>query len=230
MNEFTTKQFSGPLDLLLSLLAEKKLDISEVALAEVTEQFLQYIDTLEQKDPAELADFLVIATKLLVLKSRMLLPAFQLEEDGDEHLEDQLRLYEMFVEASAWIQERFLDEQQLGAFRIEPPKRAEGFVPPKNLSTASMHERMRRLIKRLKPPKPLPKTTIDRTVSMKRKIDHIRTLLDRESTISFHDVLENRRNRTEVIVGFIALLELVKQRSVLLKQDATFGDIVIERC
>ncbi len=106
--EFILEQFTGPLDLLLSLIDGQKLNISELSLSNVTEQFLNHLDKIENKKPEELADFLVIATRLLFIKSNRLLPQFTLEEDEGPSLEDQLRVYRAFVEASKKLNKRWI--------------------------------------------------------------------------------------------------------------------------
>lgn len=226
MTHIKVGEFEGPYDLLLSLISENKLHISELALSEVTEQYLAYLDSLEEYNPADLADFLVVATKLLFLKSKHLLPQFATEEDDGPSLEEQLKLYKAFVEASKKINTLWL-AQRHGSFRVEPPRKADGFVAPTNLDTDAMHQSMVQLVKRLAPPKALPQTYIDKAVSMKQKIDHVRSLLKKKKTLLFSEVIESSQNKTEVIVGFLALLELVKQRTIGLSQEEAFGDIVI---
>ncbi|MFA4830569.1 MAG: segregation/condensation protein A [Patescibacteria group bacterium] len=223
------KQFEGPYDLLLSLIGEKKLDISEIAISEVTEQYLYYLDSLEKKNPEDLADFLVVAAKLLLLKSSRLLPQFAPEEEETESLEEQLKLYRAFVEASKKVNKLWLNSR-CGVFRIELPRKVEIFVLPINLSLDSLRESMVQLLNRLKPPKALPYTQIDKAISLKEKVDYIRRLLKNKKSFLFGEVLKNSQNRTEVIVGFLALLELVKLKVVGLRQDEVFGDIIILNC
>ncbi len=225
--DFKFGQFNGPLDLLLNLIEEQKMDINEVALFQVTEQYLYYLDSLEIKNPEELADFLVVATKLLFLKSRKLLPDFIQEEEGPS-LEEQLRLYKMFVESAKKLNKCWLNKRR-SVFRVEPPRRSTEFIPPKNLGLENLHESMVKLLRRIKPLKPLPHTEIDKAVSMKEKIDEIRNLLKSNGSISFFQSLHNSKNKTEVIIGFLALLELVKQKSVALRQCGAFNDILIEQ-
>ena len=219
-------QFEGPYDLLLTLIQDQELDITEIAISEVTEQFLNHLDSLDQEKPEELADFLVVATKLLLHKSRILLPQFGPQEDEGPSLEDQLKLYKQFVDASKSINEMWLSDTK-GAYRIEPPRKAEGFMPGTVVTLERLHESMLQLVHRLAPPKAIPQAHIDKTVSMKEKIDTIRTLLKKSKNISFHEVLESSQNRTEVIVGFIALLELFKDKTIAITQDENFGDIMI---
>jgi len=226
--EFKLNQFNGPLDLLLALLGENKLDITELALSEITEQYLAHLDTIDESKTAELADFLVIAAKLLLLKSKSLLPQFMPEEEEGQSLEDQLRLYKLFVEASKQLNARWVSGQR-SAFRIEPPRKIEAFVPPESLTRDKLHGSMLRVVERLAPPKPLPKTHIDKTVSVKEKINHIRGILKKRTKTTFHEILADAGNKTELIVGFLALLELVKLKHVSLSQDQTFSNIVIDR-
>jgi segregation and condensation protein A len=225
-NDFKLEQFEGPLDLLLGLIDEQRLNISEVSISEVTEQYLNHLEGVENKKPEHLADFLVIATKLLFLKSRRLLPQFGVEEDEGPALEDQLRLYRAFVEASNKLNKRWLDGKR-SIFRREPARMLEKFVPPENLEFENLKESIEKLLYRLTPAKPLPRTHIDKTVSIKEKIDHIRQMLKRNKEVSFSNLLKGSENKTEVIVGFLALLELVKQKTVSLKQKNNFSDINI---
>lgn len=223
------KEFSGPLDVLLSLISEKKLEIGEVAISEVTEQYLQYIDQLEDDvNPVLLSDFLIIATKLLLMKSRNLLPQFgDKEEEEGQDLESQLKLYKAFVDVSKQLQLQW--GGLVGFFRYEPPKKAEGFVPPQNVTTDVIHDKMIRLVDKLAPPKALPKTNINAIVSLKQKINNLRKLLKRKKKFSFGELVEDKASKTDVIVSFLALLELAKQQHVAVSQSQRFGEIVIKR-
>ncbi|MBU0596998.1 segregation/condensation protein A [Patescibacteria group bacterium] len=226
--EFKLKQFEGPFDLLLSLINEQKLSIGEISIAEVTEQYLNYLDKVIERDTEELADFLVVATKLLLLKSRLLLPQLSMDEDEGASLEDQLKLYQAFVVASKKMNELWLDKQK-GAFRIEPPRHTDTFSPPENLTLELVRDSMVQLINRLEPPKALPSTHIDKTVSMKEKVDAIRKMLQNRKSFSFSDLIADNKNRTEIIIGFLALLELVKGQVVGLRQNGSFDDILVDK-
>lgn len=226
--EIALKQFTGPLDALLQLVEERKMPITELSISAVTEQYLQYLDTLEETDPNELADFLVVAAKLLLLKSKALLPQFAPEEDEGPNLIDQLRLYKMFVAASRQLEARWLTSLR-GYGRVEPIRVVVDPTPPANVTIDSLRLSMAKLVQRLKPPKPLPRTTIDRAVSLKEKIAHLRQLLTQHGSVNFFTTMVDRTSRTDVIVGFLALLELVKQQAASVDQDELFGDIVIKR-
>lgn len=225
--KFTLSQFDGPLDLLLQLIDQKELTVSEVAIGEVTEQFLDYLEQMDETKAEELADFLVIATRLLVMKSRALLPQFAPEEEDGPGLAEQLKLYKAFVDASNVLHEEWISDR-VARFRKEPTRVTEEFVPPENVSTDAMHAAMVQLIRRLAPPKPLPKVTLHSTVSVKQRISQIRQSLKKSRSILFSDLLADQaKNKSEVIVGFLALLELVKQQHARLEQDELFGDITV---
>ncbi len=224
----TLTQFTGPFDLLLSLVEGQELKITEIALSEVTEQYLRYLDTLEETVAEELADFLVVGAKLLYMKSKRLLPEFMPEEEEEEGLEAQLKLYRQFALASKTIEELWNNGQH-GAFRHEPARVPDIFSLPANVSLEALRQSMVQLVERLTPPKALPKTHIDKSISLKERIDSIRQLLAQKESFRFADVLGTAQNKTDVIVGFLAILELVKQKSLVLNQDNTFGDILISR-
>ncbi|KKQ27142.1 MAG: Segregation and condensation protein A [Candidatus Magasanikbacteria bacterium GW2011_GWC2_37_14] len=226
--KYNIGDFSGPLDLLLGLIEEEELNINEVSLSQVTEQFLKYLEKIENKQPEELADFLLVASRLLLLKSKKLLPQFVLDEEEGPSLEEQLRLYKLFIDAAKEINKKWLSSTQ-AYFREEPARRLEAFTPPSNLSLISLEEQYRKLLVRLQPPKPLPQTHIDRTVLLEEKIKSIYGLLKKMKNLNFSEILNSAQNRTEVIVTFLALLELVKGKQVLLRQSNVFSDIAIEK-
>lgn len=225
---FTLEKFSGPLDLLLGLIDDRKFSITELALSEVTEQYLRHMQALEEERPDELADFLVIATRLLLLKSKMLLPQFAEEEEEDgESLEKQLRLYQAFRAVSRQLEKLWLSDSR-SFFRFEPPRLPDVILPPVNATVANLEASMRALLLRLKPPKELPKIRLQNTVSLKERIEQLKTLLEKAKKISFLQTLQNPENRSEIIISFLALLELVKQKNVSLHQEENFSDIAIK--
>jgi segregation and condensation protein A len=228
MMDFKLQQFTGPLDLLLNLVGEQKMNISDVSLSTVTEQYLKYLEKLEEREPEEMADFLLIAARLLLLKSKKLLPMLQPEEDEGPSLEDQLRLYQAFVEASKKLNKRWLSGIR-SDFRVEPPRRPSEFVPPKNLSQALLQEFFLKLLQRIKPLPELPQARMDKAVSVRDKIETIRALLQKAESVSFRELLGKASNRSEIIASFLALLELVKSENIVLRQKKTFEDILIEK-
>lgn len=218
-------QFDGPFDLLLQLIDSKELTITEVSLSTVTEQFLTYLESIEEERPEEVADFLTVAARLLLLKSSQLIPQFaEIEEEGPS-LQDQLALYEAFVTASKDIRDMW-SEYKRSVFRSEPPRKSETFVWPEHVDPAVLEQTMLQLVHRNAPPKPLPQTTIDHTVSLKETIKHLQHAISGKQNTHFWEHVD-RHNKTSVIVGFLALLELSKVHGVHTSQDAPFTDIAI---
>lgn len=225
---FKLEQFEGPLELLLTLIEEEKLPLTDISLARVTEQFLQQLKEFSEEGTvektAEVADFLVVATKLLYLKSRLLLPYLEPEEADGPTLADQLKLYKEYVSASKEIA-RLWERSLLGYGRSEPPLKAEGFMLPTNAKAAQLEKTFAGLVKRLRPLKALPQVAIDRTISLKEKIEAIYAALQNVTRFTLRSLTNEAENRTEVIVTFLAILELAKQQRVQLKQETCFSDL-----
>jgi len=229
VTDLKLEKFEGPLDLLLQLVDQEKLSITEISLSKVTEQFFSYLDKLEKNRPEELADFLVVAARLIYLKSHSLLQyAYPEEEDNGPGLADQLKLYKQYVEASKTVNSLW-EAGKIAYGRIEPPVQSKEFVLPTNVTTNSLYNSMVFLLNRLKPMEALPKVSIDHSVSIKQKIDSIRNLLKNGKEFSFKNLLSSAQNKTEVIVSFLAILELVKERSVRFRQVDAFADLLVTK-
>ena len=225
--ELKLEKFERPLDLLLQLVDQEKLSITDIALAKVTEQFFSYLDRLEKNRPEELADFLVVAARLIYLKSHSLLRyAYPEEEDSGPGLADQLKLYKQYVEASKVVNSLW-EANKIAYGRVEPPLKVKEFFLPANATKNNLRDSMIFLLCRLKPLEPLPKVTIDHSISIKQKIDAIRNLLKNGKEFSFKNLLSSAQNKTEVIVSFLAILELVKQQSVRFRQVNAFEDLLV---
>lgn len=225
--DFKLEKFEGPLDFLLQLLDEEKLSITDVALSKVTEQFFSYLDKLEDNRPEELADFLVIAARLIYLKSHHLLNYLQPdEEETGPGLADQLKMYKRYVEASKEI-EKLWSREKIAYGRTEPPVKAAELILPLNAQAGNLRDAMAALLSRLRPVSPLPQVTIDHSVSVKQKLDTLRNLLKSEKQFSFFKLISEAKNKTEVIASFLALLELVKEKSAIIKQKNSFEDLIV---
>jgi segregation and condensation protein A len=230
MHQVKISSFEGPLDLLLQLIEQEEMDISQISLAHVTEQYLRTLESAENIPADELADFLVIAAKLLLIKSRILLPQLQVEgaEEATD-LERQLKIFKEYLEASRGIahiihKRRFTFGRGKPAMVIE-----EKFSPPPSLTVATMRELFLGVLRDIEPIIALPKAVVERTVSIAEKIEAIRALILDQAIVSFQSVMGSAKSRTDVIVSFLAVLELVKQRTVMVTQNVLFHDISIKR-
>ena len=140
MPDFKLEKFEGPMDLLLQLIEGEELDITEVSLAQVTEQYFKYLDKLEKNRSAKLVDFLVIAAKLIYLKSKNLLPYLYPEEELEgPSLADQLKMYKAYVDASKNIEQKW-EDGSLSYGRIEKPIKIKEFVVPANAGIDDLEE------------------------------------------------------------------------------------------
>ena len=195
----------------------------------MTDQYIAHLQGISEASAEELADFLVVAARLLYLKSKMLLPLLhwgEEEEEGD--LERRLRMYKEYVEAAKKVQ-AMLAEKRHTFVREKPPVSALGFAPPKDLTGDKMAELFRDALRRLTPVVKPPEGVIEKTISIHEKIRHIQDLLSKHGRASFRQMLKDAGTRGEIIVSFLALLELVKQRHVSVTQAAHFGEIQLQK-
>lgn len=231
MHKIKLQQFEGPLDLLLSLIEEQKLDITQIALAQVTEQFLQYIKQLEQLDATSLADYLSIAARLLVIKSKAILPSLEVEqeeEDLAQDLTEKLLLYKQFKEVAKHL--KTLDNRRQQSFtRTLVFSERINFFPDTNVTSDSLHSSILGVISSLKELDSLPQAKIKEAISIQEKIDQLQIQLSGQIETKLSTLLENAKNKPEVIITFLALLELIKQRIFTVDQEALFTEITIKK-
>ncbi len=229
MHQVKIEKFQGPLALLLDLIESNKLDITEVSLAEIADQYLAALaERREAIGGEELADFLLLAAKLLVIKSRALLPSLEAGEDEGRDLEAQLRMYKSYRDAACHLAGIIKEENFL--FGREPLRRnlTVSFSPPPNLPAAVLARTLWAIIKDLEHTLiKLPKERVRRILSLSERITHLRAMLVSAGEFGFRDFLKGARNKAEVVVSFLALLELVKQRQLLAVQAEY--DIVINK-
>lgn len=228
--ELSFDAYKGPLDKLLELIEEKKLEITTIALAEVTADFLKYIETLEAEGRKDaVADFLVIASKLILIKSKTLLPSLPLseEEELDIHsLEIRLKIYRELKRGQAHIKERWSTHPQM-AEREFLMSTAVFFFPPSKMTLDDLRRAMRKVageMERIMRPVETVKAEI---IHLKQKIQEI---IERISDVpfSFSDMHKGKK-RGEVIVLFMALLHLIKDQIVRADQSDHFSDIVVAK-
>lgn len=232
MAQIKLQQFEGPLDLLLSLIEQQKLSITEIALAEVTEQFLQYVKQLEQIEPTALADYLNIAAKLLVIKSKAILPSLEVSEDEElepeEDLTTKLLLYKQFKEIAKFLRQLDAKNQQ-GFTRSAVFSQRVNFFPDPQITTESLHNSILKVLQQLKELDNLPKARVKEAVSIQEKISHLQNRLASKLETSLSELLAEAKNKDEVIITFLALLELIKQRIFSVEQELLFTDVKIKK-
>lgn len=229
---FRTSVYEGPLDLLLNLIERAELDITAVSLANVTDQYLVYIESLEQVSADEISAFLLIAAKLLQIKSEALLPRPPARERGEEDvgqaLVDQLRLYKRYKEIGGWMNER--QELDLRTFlRIAPPPKVEPKLDLSNLTLEKLVAVADEAFAKERNKKPLGVIIAPPRVTIREKIDLIARTMKEVERSTFRNLLDNGASRLEIVVTFLAMLELVKRYRLQAHQEGLFSEIEIER-
>ncbi len=232
--EVHTAVFEGPLALLLRLIEKNELDITQVALAQVTDEFMQRVDAMRAAMQIEVvAEFLAVAARLLLIKSRALLPkppaaAKEVAEDdvGDE-LVRQLRAYRQFKEAALWLRER--DEAGLRSYvrTASLPRPRNVTLDLSEVTVDALHSAAQAALYPQNGPR--PEEAIQRPrISIVQQIQLIRARFTRWTRLSYQKLLGKTPTRLEAVVTLLAILELVKQQAVTARQEQMFGDITIE--
>jgi len=227
-----TSVYEGPLDLLLNLIERAELDITAVSLASVTDQYLAYIKGLEQINADEISAFLVIAAKLLQIKSEALLPRPPAraagEEDIGRSLVDQLKLYKRFKEIGGWLNTR--QQANLRTFlRVAPPPKVEPKLDLSNITLEKMVAAAAEAFAKERNKQPLGVIIAPPRVTIREKIDLIAKVMKEVERASFRSLLDPGASRLEVVVTFLAMLELVKRYRIHAHQEDLFSDIEINR-
>ena len=231
MHDIALEKFSGPLDMLLNLVEDQKLSINEISLAQVADQYVQYLKAVEELSKEELASFLVIAATLILIKSRSLIPQLQLTEEEHldiQELEQRLKTYKFFKELAIRLSEiqrtgdhLFGREAYLGMNAV--------FVPPNNAGPAVLAAILRDLLTAIPAKEALPTDTLGRTVSLEEKMTELKDRLDRVFSTSFVEMFKGSKEKLDVIISFLAILELMKNGFLALEQERAFDNIKISK-
>lgn len=224
---YTTAGFEGPLETLLNLIEDRKLSISSISLAEVTDAYLAYMERLPELPLPETSQFVLIASTLLLIKSRTLLPTLELSRDERESVEElERRLARLrSIRTAAKLLKR-----QWGSAPLVLAKRAplkEAVFAPAGVSLAILVEALKRLVHTLPKPGSVAEATVAPVLALEEVISQVRTRLTRAFRARFSE-LTRSRGKHDVIVYFLAMLELVRSGSASVSQDKLFSDITIE--
>ena len=229
---FQTPVYEGPLDLLLDLIERAELDITAVSLALVTDQYLAYLNSMEELNADEISAFLVIAAKLLQIKSEALLPRPPAREAGEEDagqaLVDQLRLYKRFKEIGGWLYER-QDAKLRTYLRIAPPPKVEPKLDLSNLTLEKLVSAAETAFAREAAKEPLGTIIAPPRVTIREKIDLIAKIMRDVQRSTFRALVTDGASRLEIVVTFLAMLELIKRYRIDVHQEGLFSDIEINR-
>lgn len=230
-----TPSFEGPLELLLELIEARKLFVNEIALAAVTDDYISYLRSRPVTDLGETTQFVSVASTLILIKSRSLLPGFTLTKEEEEkvvNLEHRLRVYQIVREAAG---------EMLAAFgkqiMFAGPERSDSlpvFSPDSSLTPESLYGAIATLIAAVPKEERIAEVRVETVMSLDEMIENLHERIETAMKLSFREFSGNgggseREQKVFVIVSFLAMLELVRQGLMSAEQDAPFEDIALER-
>ncbi len=234
--------FEGPLDLLLHLIEKNKVDIYDIPIVEITEQYLQYIRQMETEDMNVMSEFLLMAATLLDIKCRMLLPA-EVNEDGEEEdpraeLVQKLLEYKMYKYMSLELKDRQTDARK-NLFKIMTlPQEVQEYKTPIDYeqligesTLQQLHELFKTMMKRQADKIDPIRSTFSQVekdeVDMEQKMAYVEGFIHSRRKLAFIDLLEQQKNKMEIIVTFLIVLELMKMGKIQIHQEDTYSEITI---
>lgn len=234
--------FEGPLDLLLHLIEKNKVDIYDIPIVEITEQYLEYIKAMETEDMNVMSEFLVMAATLLDIKCRMLLPK-EVNEEGEEEdpraeLVQKLLEYKMYKYMSYELKDRQVDAARTLFKEKTLPKEIEDYRPPVNMqellgdaNLGKLQELFKMVMRRQEDKIDPVRSTFGQIekdeVDMDAKTAYIEQYIHTHKTFSFRELLEKQHSRMEIIVTFLVMLEMMKTGRLSIVQEDIFEDILI---
>ncbi|NBC30173.1 MAG: segregation/condensation protein A [Spirochaetes bacterium] len=225
-----TTVFEGPLELLIELVEKRKLLINDISLAEVTDEYMQRVSAMQELSLPNTAQFVALAATLLLIKSKSLLPVLELtteEESAIDDLEERLQRFAVYREGAHVLSSRF-GAQPLYTPEYTPP-REPIFAPDPYCSRAELRAAMERVLAELPKQAEKPVAAVTPTISLEAMISRLQDRIERRLRTRFSELRATEPDRKNLVVGFLAILELCKQGGVLVRQEHRFADIEIER-
>jgi segregation and condensation protein A len=222
-------EFEGPLDLLLDLIEKRKLHINDVSLSQVTDDYIGYVKALQEYSIPGIAHFVLVASTLLLIKSRSLLPNLSLssEEEADiQDLEERLRQYQRIKDLSRHVKAAFGKNIIFG--RGEMKMTMPVFSPEESITKNSLLQSLRIVIESIPIKEFIPKAIVKKVISLEDMIGKLVDRVQGSLKLSFKEFSKGSAEKVEVIVGFLAMLELVKQGTIDVVQENMFDDIHME--
>ena len=235
--------FEGPLDLLLHLIDKNKIDIYDIPIVEITNQYMEYIRNMQREDLNIMSEFLVMAATLLDIKCRMLLPK-EVNEEGEEEdprqeLVEQLLQYKMYKYIACELKDREMDSDMVLYKSPSIPEEIEKYVEPVNLDkllgdltlqklNSIFKDVMKRQTDKIDPVRSKFGKIEKEEVTLSDKFTYIHSYMRDHKTFSFRQLLEKQHSKMHIVVTFLAILEMMKLGEIRVEQEETCGDIMIE--
>jgi len=222
-----TDSYEGPFEVLLDLIEARKMLVNDLALSSITEEYIQHVRAQDAFPVEETANFIQIAATLLLIKSKSLIPDLTLSEEENADVEDlkrRLAAYEKVREASRELARIYGRTVMVPAGERAPEV---VFAPSRDLSTGALAEALARVLAAREAVEELPEARVKPLISIEEVMDDLARRVQSAMTLSFKDFAGSTKEKVEVIVSFLALLELVKQGAVAAEQYEIHGDIRI---
>lgn len=228
--EVKTEKFEGPLELLLGLIEKRKLFINDISLSKVADDYIEYVRNHEKMPMGDTAHFILIASTLLLIKSKSLLPNLTLTEDEENDIKDlelRLKIYKRIKDAGEEVKKIF-GKNPL----FEPAKSREKdvvFSPHKSMTLPAIGEAIKSMLAKLPKKKMLPEAVVKKVISLEEMITTLTERVSASLRMSFKEFAgAHKGEKVNIIVGFLAMLELVKQGAINVRQESNFDDIHME--
>lgn len=235
--------FEGPLDLLLHLIDKNKIDIYDIPIVEITNQYMEYIQAMEKEDLNVMSEFLVMAATLLDIKCRMLLPR-EVNEEGQEEdprqeLVEQLLEYKMYKYMSYELRDRQLDGERVLCKNPSIPEEVQDYVEPLDMDEllgdltlsklqSIFKDVMKRQVDKIDPVRSKFGKLEKEEVTLPEKLDYVTDYAKEHRRFSFRQLLKAQSSKTQIVVTFLAVLQLMKEGSIYIRQEQPFDDIMID--
>ena len=243
--DFKLEKFEGPLDLLLQLIEKNKFDIFDIPIVEITEQYLQYVESMQREDIDLMSDFLVMAATLISIKSKMLLPkeeeAEEDEEDPRAELVRRLLEYKVYKYASYELKDMGISSGTTiykGASipedvkKYKEPVDTAKLVEESDVTIIRLHDifetLLKREINRVDPVRSKFGTITREEIRLEDRMTEIAAEVKGLESINFKTIIGSHRTKINIIVSFLAILELLKIGKIAIRQESQFGDILID--
>lgn len=224
-----TQVFEGPLELMLDLVEKHKLLINDISLTVITDDYMQYVGNATNISLLNKAQFIAVASTLLLAKSRSLLPVLKLTEEEEvsiSDLEERLKKYQIIRDQALIIREQF-GKNKMYTAQFLPPKEAI-FVPDRFCELGELKEAMQRVLKKLPTAVKPTKAKVKTVISLEEMMQRLQTRIFQQAHFRFSELKRDNPEVKVVIVGFLAVLELFKQGNLIVTQDERFADIEVE--
>jgi segregation and condensation protein A len=230
MYKVKLEKFEGPLELLLELIEKEKFEITQLSLSKVADQYLEYIKNNSSIQLVNLADFLSVASKLILIKSHALLPMLKFTDEEEKEivdLERQLEEFKKFKLASVKLGE-VAQRRETCYARESFSGMKTFFFPPENINEFDLKKAFSAILSEIPIIEKLQEEVVSDVITLEQKIDELGVVLRERVEASFLEVVAKAKDTVEIIVSFLAMLEMVKQRIIQVEQSELFSDIKLK--